>query len=159
MEVNDKSYVAGGGTTALGIIGTALGALGVAGNGNSNPLFGGNNRLAEADAKIAKLEAERYTDEKTMRSDVVIAALTEKVNQQEIRHNADLAALNKEYALRAEIDRKQAKIDLLEAVDPLRASVAAHGTAIGGIENVLKGITKIVIPASAVEVPVSDAIA
>lgn len=62
-------FVAGRGTTALGIIGTVLGSLGVAGNGGVGGLFnaGGavchenmpiNRYEAEQSAKIAELETE-----------------------------------------------------------------------------------------------------
>ena len=105
MEVNNERFVAGGGTTALGIIGTALGGLATVGNGNGLNLFGGN-RMAEADAKIAKLEAERYTDgvimherELSNAKDVLIATLTEKVNQIAQKNAEDIKAFKEESAL------------------------------------------------------------
>lgn len=61
-------FVAGRGTTALGIIGTVLGSLGVAGNGGVGGLFNGggtchentpvNRYEAQQSAKIAELETE-----------------------------------------------------------------------------------------------------
>ena len=156
MEVNNERFVAGSGTTALGIIGTALGGLATVGNGNGLNLFG-NNRMAEADAKIAKLEAERYTDaavlherELSAAKDVLIATLTEKVNQNAQKNADEISALKEEFALRAEIDRKQAKIDLLEATAPLTAGIGANASAISGIQQVLSGFTKVVIPSSSV---------
>ena len=76
-------YIAGRGTTALGIVGTVLGSLGTAGTlGNGGlPLVGRNGapyfeascacmndikntkELMDKDARIAKLESERYTVE------------------------------------------------------------------------------------------------
>lgn len=156
MEVNNERFVAGGGTTALGIIGTALGGLATVGNGNGLNLFGGN-RMAEADAKIAKLEAERYTDgvimherELSNAKDVLIATLTEKVNQIAQKNAEDIKAFKEESALRAEIDRKQAKIDILEATAPLSAGIGANSAAISGIQQVLTSLTKVVIPSSSV---------
>ena len=60
MEVNgnNERFVAGGGTLALGIIGTALGGLNTLAGGNGLSLLGGN-RAAADDSRIAKLEAER----------------------------------------------------------------------------------------------------
>lgn len=157
MEVNNNErFVAGGGTLSLGIIGTALGGLATLANGGA-PLFGGGNRMAEADAKIAKLEAERYTDAAVMHErelsnakDVLIATLTEKVNQIAQKNADEIHAIKEEAALRAEIDRKQAKIDLLEATAPLSAGIGANAAAISGIQNVLNGLTKVVIPSSSV---------
>lgn len=69
-----SEYVAKQGTTALGIIGTVLGAIGTAaagGNGAAN-LFnanggGGMNNMqmviAEKDAELARYRSEKYTDE------------------------------------------------------------------------------------------------
>ena len=155
MEVNNDKFVAGGGTLALGIIGTALGGLNsLAGNGGG--LFGGN-RVADAEAKIAKLEAEKYTDaaviaaqEREAISNAKLAAMTEKVEHLAIKNAADIQALKTESELRAEIDRKQAKIDLLEATAPINAALSANATAIAGIQQVLGSITKVVIPSSAV---------
>lgn len=68
-------YVAGRGTTALGIIGTVLGSIGTAGNG-LNLLGGGDyqnqgvcvhdmqlaQEIAKKDAEIARLQGEQYTN-------------------------------------------------------------------------------------------------
>ena len=140
MDVNNDKYVAGAGTTALGIIGTVLGGLGVAGNGNGSiPLLGGSNRAAEADAKIAKLEAERYTDAAVIASQ----ARDSEIRDLETKNAADIKAMRTEFELRAEIDRKQAKIDLIEAVSPLANEVKVLKETVGSF-------TRVVIPASAV---------
>lgn len=67
---HDK-YVAGAGTTTVAGIGAGLGGLAVLGNmanGNGFLGLGGGNNVnkenAELQAKVAKLEAERYTDNK-----------------------------------------------------------------------------------------------
>lgn len=71
-----SEYVAKGGTTALGIIGTVLGSIGTAASGalGVGKLTGGSSmndterckdmmmRLSEQDAKVARLEGEKYTD-------------------------------------------------------------------------------------------------
>lgn len=155
MEVsgNNNRFVAGGGTLSLGIIGTALGGLNALANGNGIPLLGGNNRMAEADARIAKLEAERYTDaavieaqKRNAAADVVAAQLAQQLETQSQRNADEIKALRTEFELRAEIDRKQAKIDLLEATAP----VAANTAAIAGLQQVIAGFTKVVIPSSSV---------
>jgi hypothetical protein len=67
-HISGSSGVAKAGLT-LGIIGTALGAMNNGGNGLFNGLLGGNNvaeaeqsTIAALESKIAKLEANRYTD-------------------------------------------------------------------------------------------------
>ena len=71
-------YVAGRGTTALGIIGTVLGSIGTAGSGlnllGANPAAVYENssvcvhdmqmtqELAKKDAEISRLESEKYTN-------------------------------------------------------------------------------------------------
>lgn len=157
MEYNDNNrFVAGGGTLALGIIGTALGGLNSLVSGNGGALFGGN-RVADAEAKIAKLEAERYTDaaviaaqEREAISNAKLAAMTEKVEALAIKNAEDIKAMRTEFDLRAENDRLQAKVNLLEAVNPINAALGANATAIAGLQQVLGNITKVVIPASAV---------
>ena len=76
-------YVAGRGTTALGIVGTVLGSLGVAGNGGMNLLGGGGNggccsentmvnryeldmerTLSQKEAEIAYLNGQNETNRK-----------------------------------------------------------------------------------------------
>lgn len=72
-------YVAGRGTTALGIIGTVLGGIGAAGNGlnllGANPaaVYENSNicvhdaqmmqELAQKDAQIARLDSKQYTND------------------------------------------------------------------------------------------------
>lgn len=154
MEVNNNGgFVAGPGTLSLGIIGTALGGLNALCGNGSLPLFGGGNRAAEADARIARLEAERYTDAAYMRErEHTVAA-----EQLAVKNAEDIKALKAEFELRAEIDRKQAKIDLLEAVSPLAAQLSATNTAVNGMQQVLAGITKIYVPSTSVCGPATGA--
>lgn len=71
-----SEYVARGGTTALGIIGTVLGSIGTAGSGalGLGKISGGNSmdserckdmirELSEKDSEVARLKGEKYTDE------------------------------------------------------------------------------------------------
>lgn len=70
-----SEYVARGGTTALGIIGTVLGSIGTAGSGLLGlGRVGGTNMdsercknmmldISEKDSEIARLKGEKYTDE------------------------------------------------------------------------------------------------
>lgn len=150
MEVvngNNDRFVAGGGTLALGIIGTALGGLNTlaGGNGGLSGLFGGN-RAAADDSRIAKLESERYTDA------AVIAAQAREAELKtlEVKNAEDIKAMRTEFELRAEIDRKQAKIDLLEATGPMNDKISANTAAIAAVREVLGSFTKVVIPSSAV---------
>lgn len=77
-------FVAGKGTTALGIIGTVLGSLGVAGNGGVGGLFNATNngcsenhyinryeasqsaRIAELETEVKLRDSNIYTDSKTL---------------------------------------------------------------------------------------------
>lgn len=147
MEVNgnNERFVAGGGTLALGIIGTALGGLNALAGGNGVPLLGGN-RAAADDSRIAKLEAERYTDAAV----IAAQARNAEVRELEVKNAEDIKALRTEFELRAEIDRKQAKIDLLEATAPMNDKIGANTAAIAAVREVLSGFTKVVIPTSAV---------
>ena len=139
MEVNDNKYVAGAGTTGMSITALALAGLDFLRNGNGGELLGGNNRLAEAEAKIAKLEAEKYADEK-------IVPLDERA----VKSETEIAALRKEFAMRAELDRKQAEIDILKATTPLKEAIVAQGVEIATIKNTISKITTIGIPSSVV---------
>lgn len=75
-----SEYVAKGGTTALGIIGTILGSIGTVGSGAlglGRVVNGGNvmdserckdmmMELSEKDSEVARLKGEKYTDEHTL---------------------------------------------------------------------------------------------
>ena len=115
-----KEFLKGGG---LGLLGGAPGAA--------------------ADAKIAKLEAEKYTDE---------------VRALEIKNAADIAALRKENELRLEIASKQAKIDQLEAAAPVSATLAAQGASIAMLQQLLGKITTFGVQSGAV-IPATTATA
>ena len=102
MEINGKN-VAGGGTTALGIIGTSLGGLALGGNGILGNLLGGNpaaancyvnryelemsEKLAQKDSEIAYLQGQNETDKKIVETykdlNGQIAVLRDKVCENE----------------------------------------------------------------------------
>ena len=144
MEANEGNkgrFDAGAGTLALGVIGTALGGLNTLAGGSGLPGFGGgsNAALAEAQTKIAKLEAERYADEKIV-----------PLDEQSVRTAAEFAAFRKEVAMQAEIDRQNAKINLLETVGPIKAELGEQRIMLNGLRDVVGGITKIGVPNTAI---------
>lgn len=134
--------VAGGGTTALGVIGTTLGGLALAG-GNANGLlgnvFGGGVANSALVSEIAQLKAEKYTDEKSLEDRDRIAALNDKV----IGYVID-------------IDKR---LSTVEATGPLREQILAQkiecccnsaNTAISALAQTVANITKTVVPNSSV---------
>ena len=80
----DGKQVAGAGTTAMSIIALAAAGIDYLTKNNIN-LFGGGNggpaaaALAQAEAKIAKLEAEKYTDAAVLASGQRAAALEAQI--------------------------------------------------------------------------------
>lgn len=134
-------YVAKQGTTALGIIGTALGGLAVAGgsllaanggraaNGEcseNTPVsryeLGLQQTIAEQGSHIRLLEADKYTDQKIVE---VYNAINPQINaiKDELRNIAVYQATN-------------------------TATISCLGNQVNGIQAVLNGMTKTVIPKS-----------
>lgn len=147
MEVDNSKFVAGAGTTTMSILGTIGLGYGLLNGGNGlGGLFGGGNRLAEAEAKIAKLEAERYTDAAT----IATQAREAELRALEVKNAEAIAALKKEYDLRVDLERQKAKIELLEAVNPLTAQLASTQTSLVALQQTVGGFTRPYILASAV---------
>ena len=132
--------VAGGGTTALGVIGTTLGGIALAGNqgGFLSNIFGGAANSALV-SEIAQLKAEKYTDEKSLEDRDRIAALNDKV----IGYVID-------------IDKR---LSTVEATGPLREQLLyqkiecccnSANTAISALAQTVANITKTVVPNSSV---------
>lgn len=133
--------VAGGGTTALGVIGTTLGGLALAG-GNANGLLGnilGGNANSVLMSEIAQLKAEKYTDEKSLEDRDRIAALNDKV----IGYVID-------------IDKR---LSTVEATGPLHEKLLEQkiecccnsaNAAISALAQTVANITKTVVPNSSV---------
>lgn len=137
---NDR-YVARGGTTALGIIGTVLGSLGTAGSGLlglgglSNGGGNMNNRcqdmmmaLAQKDADIAKLEGEKYTDNHLLELYQYVDGRLRIIEKNLSDSNAAQAVVN---------------CQLNSGVQLLTQQVAS-------INNTLSMITKLAVPSTAV---------
>lgn len=152
--------VAGAGL-GLGIAGTALGVL----NSNGNllgGLFGGVNQaqqslalnaLAERDAKIAKLEAERYTDHSALDVRDRIAALNKDVIGQIIVNDKAIASLESDVKCLAKQIELREQI-VLGKVNEVALTANNGLTALAGTVNCLQqtvnGITKTIVPAAAV---------
>lgn len=170
--------VAGAGL-GLGIAGTALGLLNNGGGLNLGGILGGGwnqagtamglGVLAEKDAEIAKLRAEKYSD----KNDVEVYAQTRRENQdlsdrllgnwikplaQEAASNREtiarieerMACMQKTSALREENVRQ--KIDCV-------ANEAAHGinnlgAGLASLRHTVDGITRTIIPQTAICPPV-----
>lgn len=119
----------------LGIAGTALALLN---NGNGlGGLLGGNQNLyitamAQKDAEIGELKAEKYTDNKV---DALALAMTNRINDVA----ADLAQLSL---------NNERRIGQLEG--QVSCLAQSTNTALAGITQTISGITKLVVPAAAV---------
>lgn len=128
--------VPGGGTQALGIIGTVLGGIAVANqnNGLLGNLFGGNNNTNNCQAlmsELAKEKAERYTDQ----------VGTEVYKQFAKERNETQAQINALFAAIAQMDKT---ISVNEAVTNERVTCLA-----GKVSNIYD-VFKLVVPNSSV---------
>jgi hypothetical protein len=140
-------FVAGKGTTALGIIGTVLGSLGVAGNnGMGLNLFGNNQggctedhlvnryeasqsaKIAELETKIALRDSNTYTDQKLLE--------LYKYFDGEVKDIRTSISTNRE---------AQAVINA-----NLNASIVALNGQVAATAATLAGITKTAVPRSAI---------
>lgn len=134
-----SDYVARGGTTALGIIGTSLGSLATLASGalgverltNNGGTSMNNNvmlALAQKDAEIARLNSEKYTDNNILATyqyiDGRLRAIEQKIND----NAAAQAVIN---------CQANSAIQLLNSQ-------------IGAINNTLVLITKTAVPSSIV---------
>jgi hypothetical protein len=141
-------FVAGKGTTALGIIGTVLGSLGVAGNnGMGLNLFGGNTncgcsedhtvnryeaaqsaKIAELETQVALRDANTYSDQKLLE--------VYKYFDGEIKDIRSTMCAN---------DKAQAVINA-----NLNASVVALNGQVATTAATLAGITRTAVPRSSI---------
>lgn len=129
----------------LAIAGTTLGLLNNGGLGGLGGILGGGNANAYVDSlnsKIAELNAEKYSDKvgievfKAARaSDAAINTRFEEI----ARTIADMRVREAQTA---------GKIDLVAAT--ANQGIAANSAAIACLQNTVAGITKIVVPNSAV---------
>ena len=177
-EFASKGLANGVGIPAL-VLGS-LGFLGSANNGNGGilgGLFGGNNCapqmaamgvIAEKDAKIAELTAQKYSDNKD--TEVYVASRAEnKALRDElmgfIRPLSDEAAQNRERvavleakqsqnAEIAELREKNIRLELGGRIDAVAQAcdcgIRANSAAIAALQNTVNGITQTIIPQSAI---------
>ena len=136
-------FVAGKGTTALGIIGTVLGSLGVAGsNGMGLNLFGGGQhgcsedhtvnryeaaqqaRISELETKVALRDANTYSDQKLLE--------VYKYFDGEIKDIRQTMSAN---------DKLQAVVNA-----NLNASIVALNGQVTQTATTLAGITRVAVP-------------
>lgn len=137
--------VAGSGL-GLGIAGTALGLLN---NGGLGGLFGGNcqNVIAEKDSKIAKLEAEKYSDAsnielyKQIKSELKETIANERATYKEFNSL-------QEKLFKSELE-KQSMLTA-QGIQGLQAQINCTNNHLNCLQTVVNGITKIVVPKSAI---------
>lgn len=162
MDTEYASKGVAGSGLGLGIAGTALGLLNANNNGNGllGGLFGGNavnpvtGVLMEKDAKIAKLEAEQYSDHAALEQsnrllknylkpygDAIAANQTALATQA-----AEIACLQKTQALELKLMGKEIELAKQEA----KCCCEKNQLAIASIGKVLDGITKVVVPNTSV---------
>ena len=145
MAIEDKEYaskgVAGTGL-GLGIAGTALGLLNNnGGNGVLGGLFGGNcygqdtRFISGLESKIAKLEAERYSDQ------VGIDLYKQTVADNKAQTAALNTGINSLYAFASDMDKRFA---VAEAINAERLNCLS-----GRVSN-LEALTKLIVPSSSI---------
>lgn len=140
MDV-EKTYTAGRGTTAMSIIGTVLGSIGTlaAGGGMFNNGNGGccsenmpvsryelslQQKISEQGSEIGLLKADKYTDQKIVE---VYNAINPQINaiKDELRNIAVYQATN-------------------------TSTISCLGGQVQAMQNMLNGLTKVVIPKSSI---------
>lgn len=152
-----SDYVAKQGTTALGIIGTALGGLatagglsGILGNGTAETNYFTkseaelmNSNLAK-DSQIALLKANAVTD----------AKLVEVYNAAAARDKSIREDMNNEFkAVRAQMHVHQNEQQAVNAAQAVNNATTASALAVmasqqTNLQNIISGLTKTVIPNS-----------
>ena len=171
----------------LGIAGTALGLLNNNGNGILGNLFGNNcgmnnaaggmalNAIAERDAKIAKLEAERHSDTKgveiyqqTLRDNTTLrdqlfqfinplateaAANRERIAVLETQHKCEVEkALLREQLIQSKIDNCCCEMNgkINSVAQTASCGISQLQNAVAALNTQMGNITKTVIPTSAI---------
>ena len=162
MDTEYASKGVAGSGLGLGIAGTALGLLNAnnGGGGLLGGLFGGGmnpavaGTLMEKDAKIAKLEAEKHSDEAALeQSDRLLRNYLKPygdaiaANQTAIATQAkEIECLQKTQALELKLMAKEVELAKQEA----KCCCEKNGIAIATLGRVLDGITKVVVPNTSV---------
>ena len=139
----------GAGALTTGIIGPAGAVLsGAFGNILGGGMGGGNATLAisERDAKIARLESEKYSDGKTQELYNYITMQNEKLSNFLCGVDKRLYSLETAAPLREQIlDGKIAQV-----ADKVACCCSATNAALANLSAVVNNITKVVIPNSAI---------
>jgi hypothetical protein len=161
---NNQKWVAGGGTTALGTIGTVLGGAALLGNGSGlGGLFGGGNLQKENAAlqsEVASLRAEKYSDAQ----DAKLFEVIRNLENNQATTAAEVKCLKQELSTyeisqREILDLKQQLTDckingVAKDLNCLAGTVEnMAGTFTGKINAInmkIGGFTKTVIPQSAI---------
>ena len=165
---NNHRWIAGGGTTALGTIGTVTGGAALLGNLLSgNGLFGGmngNNCLqkenAALQAKVASLESEKYSDSQ----DAKLFEVIRNLEKEQATTAAEVKCLKQElttYAIsqreildlreklvKSEISKVDGKVDCLAGT--VENMAGTFNGKINAINATIGGFTKTVILESAI---------
>lgn len=133
--------VAGGGTTALGIIGTALGGLAVANNGLLGNVFGGgnNNQCNALMSELAKEKAERFAEKTGSEIYNAMFAQYKELAQQTTQIDKRLSALEVAGPLREQLVNQ--RIDC--CCNTMNSGLAA-------LQATVANITKTIVPITSV---------
>ena len=171
MEVENNRWQAGGGTTALGIIGTAAGGAallgGLANNMLGGGLFGGSGKgsphhcqersdldeISTLKSQIAKLQSEKYTDLAVDAQRTRDAATNEKVYGFVIQQDKKIATIEANIMClqkQIELQNKYFARQLENQANLTNIGLANANGAIQSLANTVAGFTKIVVPTSAV---------
>ena len=170
--------VAGSGL-GLGIAGTALGVLAASQNGNGllGGLFGGGTTpamsvIAEKDARIAELQAQKYSDKQDAALYVATRAENKGLRDEMmgfIRPLSDEAAANRERiavletnvqknAEIADLREKLVRAELGARIDTVAQTcscgISQNSTAIEALQRTVSGITATIVPQSVICPPV-----
>lgn len=161
---NHNRYVAGGGTTALGIIGTVAGGASLLNNGGIGGLFGGGNTLQKENAalqsEVATLRAEKYSDT----NDAKLFDVIRTLEKEQATTAADVRCLKQELTtyeisqreildlreklVKSEIGKVDGKVDCLAGT--VENMAGTFNGKINAINAKIGGFTKTVIPQSAI---------
>lgn len=164
MEVetkHDNRWIAGPGTTAMSIIGTAAGGLSLLGGGLGGILGGGNPRMnchaqdeiMTLKSQVAKLQSEKYTDQAVNAQRTREAAINEKVYGFIIEQDKKIAGIQKEIGClqkQIELQNKFFESELKNQANLTTIGFNNVNNAVQALVNTVSGFTKVVVPSSAV---------
>lgn len=168
MEVENHKWQAGGGTTAMSIIGTAAGGAallgGLANNLLGSGLMGGGrpshcqeradmNEISTLKSEIAKLLSEKYTDAAIDAQRTRDAATNQKVYGFIIDQDKKIATLQSEVVClqkQIELENKCFARQLENQANLTNIGLASANNSIQALAATVAGFTKVVVPSSAV---------